>query len=166
MEKIDFEWYRGDDETETLVFESDGRPVDFADCDFAMDIVPERGETIHLRLSDGITVSENRVQITVSHDKTAGVSWRQASYDLQMTDIMGRVKTLCYGRIRLTHDITRNTQGIDTMETEQRVKIDASVLQKPAITVRLESRSVPFVLPDGTVPPLSDLIFNYNLGAT
>lgn len=52
------------------------------------------------------------------------------------------------------------------METEQRVKIDASVLQKPAITVRLEPSSAPFVLPDGTVPSLSDLIFNYNLGAT
>ncbi|AKP12540.1 hypothetical protein QAO92_001577 [Neisseria gonorrhoeae] len=43
MGKIDFERYRGDDELETLVFESDGEPMDFAGCDFAMDIVPERG---------------------------------------------------------------------------------------------------------------------------
>lgn len=32
MEKINFEWYRGDDELETLVFESEGEPMDFAGC--------------------------------------------------------------------------------------------------------------------------------------
>ncbi len=107
MEKIDFEWYRGDDDSETLVFESEGEPVDFAGCDFAMDILPERGAVIRLSLSDGISVEGNRVQILVSHDKTDGVIWRQARYDLQMTDGTGRVKTLCFGRIRLLHDITR-----------------------------------------------------------
>lgn len=56
MEKINFEWYRGDDEAETLVFESDGEPVDFTGCDFAMDIVPETNGSrgIRLSLSDGI----------------------------------------------------------------------------------------------------------------
>ena len=52
------------------------------------------------------------------------------------------------------------------METE-RVKLDVSVLQKPAITVRLEPCAKPFVPPDGAVvelPTLADLIFNYNLG--
>lgn len=108
MEKINFEWYRGDDESETLVFESEGEPVDFAGCSFAMDIAPERGGgRIRLSLSDGIVVNGNRVQITVSHDKTEGASWQFASYDLQMTDGTGRVKTLCFGRIRLLHDITR-----------------------------------------------------------
>lgn len=108
MEKINFDWYRGDDETETLVFETDGEPMDFAGCDFAMDIVPEgRGGRIRLNLSDGIAVEGNRVQITVSHDKTDGVAWQSAAYDLQMTDGAGRVKTLCFGRIRLTHDVTR-----------------------------------------------------------
>lgn len=108
MEKINFEWYRGDDETETLVFESEGEPVDFAGCSFDMDIAPERGGgRIRLSLSDGIVVNGNRVQITVSHDKTEGASWQFASYDLQMTDGTGRVKTLCFGRIRLLHDITR-----------------------------------------------------------
>ncbi|HFC8533030.1 TPA: hypothetical protein ACFRHF_001778 [Neisseria lactamica] len=108
MEKINFKWYRGDDEMETLVFESDGEPMDFAGCDFTMDIVPERGGgRIRLSLSDGIAVEGNRVQIAVSHDKTDGVAWQSAAYDLQMTDGTGRVKTLCFGRIRLTHDITR-----------------------------------------------------------
>lgn len=109
MEKINFEWYRGDDESETLVFESDGEPVDFTGCSFDMDIVPERGDSrrIRLSLSDGIAVDGNRVQITVSHDKTEGVTWKFAAYDLQMTDGTGRVKTLCFGRIQLTHDITR-----------------------------------------------------------
>lgn len=109
MEKINFEWYRGDDESETLVFESDGEPVDFTGCSFAMDIVPEIDDRkrIRLNLSDGITVNGNRVQITVSHDKTEGIKWKSASYDLQMTDGAGRVRTLCYGRVRLIHDITR-----------------------------------------------------------
>lgn len=51
------------------------------------------------------------------------------------------------------------------METE-RVKLDVSVLQKPAITVRLEPCAKPFVSPEGAVkvPPLADLIFNYKLG--
>ena len=59
MEKINFEWYRGDDESETLVFESDGEPMDFAGCSFDMDIVPEMGGSrrIHLSLSDGIAVN-------------------------------------------------------------------------------------------------------------
>ena len=109
MEKINFEWYRGDDELETLVFESEGEPVDFTGCSFDMDIVPEMGGSrrIHLSLSDGIAVNGNRVQITVSHDKTDGAMWQYAAYDLQMTDGTGRVKTLCYGRIRLLHDVTR-----------------------------------------------------------
>ena len=112
MEKINFEWYRGDDESETLVFESDGEPVDFTGCSFDMDIVPERGDSrrIRLSLSDGIAVDGNRVQITVSHDKTEGATWQYAAYDLQMTDGTGRVKTLCYGRIRLMHDITREVE--------------------------------------------------------
>lgn len=108
MEKINFEWYRGDDELETLVFESEGEPVDFTGCSFDMDIAPERGgRRIRLSLSDGIAVEGNRVQITVSHDKTDGAIWQYAAYDLQMTDGTGRVKTLCFGRIRLLHDITR-----------------------------------------------------------
>ncbi|HGG9749002.1 TPA: hypothetical protein ACJKA7_000425 [Neisseria meningitidis] len=81
MEKIHFEWYRGDDELETLVFESEGEPMDFAGCDFAMDIVPEHGAVIRLSLSDGISVAENRVQIAVSHDKTDGVGWRTATIE-------------------------------------------------------------------------------------
>lgn len=110
MEKIDFEWYRGDDETETLVFESEGKPVDFTGCEFAMDIVPERGAILHLSLTDGIVVQGNRMQIVMPHNKTANAEWRSAKYDLQMTDGVGRVKTLCYGSIKLTPDITRNVQ--------------------------------------------------------
>ena len=52
------------------------------------------------------------------------------------------------------------------MKTE-RVGINVSVSQKPAITVRLEPCAKPFVPPDGVVkiPSLADLIFNYKLGA-
>ncbi|EEG33157.1 Uncharacterised protein [Neisseria flavescens] len=53
------------------------------------------------------------------------------------------------------------------IERTERVEINVSVLQKPAITVRLEPCAKPFVPPDvavAEVPPLADLIFNYNLG--
>lgn len=43
---------------------------------------------------------------------------------------------------------------------QERVKLDVSVLQKPAITVRLEPCAKPFVPPDGAVvelPTLADL---------
>lgn len=49
----------------------------------------------------------------------------------------------------------------------EREKWKVSVLQKPAITVRIEPCAKPFVPPEGAVdelPPLADLIFNYNLG--
>ncbi|WP_304678798.1 hypothetical protein [Neisseria bergeri] len=52
------------------------------------------------------------------------------------------------------------------MKTE-RAELNVSVLQKPAITVRLEPCAKPFAPPDGAVaelPPLADLIFSYKLG--
>ena len=74
MEKINFEWYRGDDETETLVFESDGEPVDFTGCSFDMDIVPEMdgSKRIRLNLSDGITVNGIAPGPTATPMMTAG----------------------------------------------------------------------------------------------
>ena len=51
----------------------------------------------------------------------------------------------------------------------EREEVNVSVLQKPAITVRLEPCAKPFVPPEGEVrelPPLAELLFNYRLGAT
>lgn len=54
------------------------------------------------------------------------------------------------------------------MKTE-REEVNVSVLQKPAIMVRLEPCAKPFVPPEEAVrelPPLAELLFNYRLGAT
>nr|DAF17649.1 MAG TPA: BppU domain protein [Caudoviricetes sp.] len=108
MKRIDLEWYRGDDEMETFVFEIDNKPVDFTGCSFNMKIVPEYlGEPILLSTSEGIVVKDNMVQISVPHQATENVSWDSANYDLQMTDSTGRIKTLCYGSISLLQDTTR-----------------------------------------------------------
>lgn len=51
----------------------------------------------------------------------------------------------------------------------EREEVNVSVLQKPAITVRLEPCAKPFAPPEGAVaelPPLAELLFNYRLGAT
>lgn len=55
------------------------------------------------------------------------------------------------------------------IERTERAEINVSVLQKPAITVRLEPCAKPFVPPEEAVaelPPLAELLFNYRLGAT
>ena len=55
MQEINFDWIRGDDETETLIFtDEDNAPVDFTDCHFDCDIVPvSKGERIRLSSTNG-----------------------------------------------------------------------------------------------------------------
>lgn len=107
---IIFNWIRGDDEMETLVFTTEqGDPMDFTDCRFDCDIVPNgRGERIRLSTTTGeITVNQNEVTLTISHDKTEGVNWDAATWDLQRTNAQGLVKTLCGGKAILKKDVTR-----------------------------------------------------------
>ena len=109
MQEINFDWIRGDDETETLIFtDEDNAPVDFTDCHFDCDIVPvSKGERIRLSSTNGsISVKNNEVTLIISHDKTEQVDWVQAKWDLQQTNGQGLVKTLCGGKITLRKDIT------------------------------------------------------------
>ena len=109
MQEINFDWIRGDDETETLIFtDDDNAPVDFTDCHFDCDIVPvSKGERIRLSsTSASISVKNNEVTLIISHDKTEQVDWVQAKWDLQQTNGQGLIKTLCGGKITLRKDIT------------------------------------------------------------
>ena len=109
MQEINFDWIRGDDETETLIFtDDDNAPVDFTDCHFDCDIVPvSKGERIRLSSSNGsISVKNNEVTLIISHDKTEQANWVQAKWDLQQTNGQGLIKTLCGGKITLRKDIT------------------------------------------------------------
>lgn len=110
MNEIIFDWIRGDDEFETLIFNNDDdTPMDFTGSQFDLHIVPERSqsETIKLSTSNGLTVKENEITLHVSHDQTENADWSVASWDLQQTDKNGLISTLCGGKVRLKRDITR-----------------------------------------------------------
>ena len=111
MQEINFDWIRGDDETETLIFtDEDNAPVDFTDCHFDCDIEPlnKKGDRIHLSTDNqGIIINGNEVSLIIAHEQTENVTWKEARFDLQQTTPDGKIKTWCNGKVRLQHDITR-----------------------------------------------------------
>ena len=74
MNEIVFEWIRGDDEVETLVFtEENGDPLDFTGCHFDCDIEPlnKKGDRIHLSTDNqGIIINGNEVSLIIAHEQT------------------------------------------------------------------------------------------------
>lgn len=112
MADINFDWIRGDDEFETLIFTDDnGEPLDFTGSRFDCDIVPNGAERFRLSTASGeISVENNEITLTVSHDKTEQVAWTTAKWDLQQTSASGLVKTLCGGKITLRKDVTYDVQ--------------------------------------------------------
>ncbi|MFZ7141541.1 hypothetical protein ACLSY0_00035 [Avibacterium avium] len=108
MQEINLDIYRGDDTAFQITFNGEDAPFSVSGGEFAMQIKPTNGEGALLTSLDG-TISqldENSVIITFSHALTKDWSFREAKYDLQMTK-NGKVKTLCRGKILLTHDITK-----------------------------------------------------------
>ena len=108
MESIELETVRGDDDGWTFeILEDDEQKSDLTGSKFDMWIKPKKGETIKLSTETGeITVSENLVTVTLSHDKTLGVKWETASWDLQCASPQGLVRTLAGGEFTLIHDVT------------------------------------------------------------
>ena len=108
MESINLEMVRGDDEGwEFEVVYANGETVDFAGCRFDLHIKPEKGELIKLSSETGeITVNGNQIQIAISHNKTEGVKWEAARWDLQCIDTFGAVRTFAGGDFSLIHDVT------------------------------------------------------------
>ena len=111
MAEIIFNWIRGDDEAETLVFtEENGEPLDFTGSRFDCDIVPlgSASEKIHISTDNqGIFINGNEVSLIIAHEQTENVTWKEARFDLQQTTPDGKIKTWCNGKVRLQHDITR-----------------------------------------------------------
>lgn len=105
----DFEWVRGDDETETLIFtDENGNPLDFTNCRFDLHIQPKTGEKMKLSSqAQDILINENQVQLIIAHRHTQNANWKQAQYDLQCTYPNGRVQTLVGGSIVLIPDVTQ-----------------------------------------------------------
>ena len=108
MENIELETVRGDDDGWTFeILEDDEQKSDLTGSKFDMWIEPKKGEIIKLSTETGeITVSENLVTVTLSHDKTLGAKWETASWDLQCTSQQGLIRTLAGGVFTLIHDVT------------------------------------------------------------
>lgn len=65
MQEINFDWIRGDDEAETLVFtDEQNQPLDFTGSRFDCDIRPAGGEPIRLSTVSGeILVVNNEITL-------------------------------------------------------------------------------------------------------
>lgn len=114
LQEVNFEWVRGDDQFETLVFNhsSDDSPLDLSDMRIDLHIKPRNSEENTIKLSteaDTIKVEGNRVTFVVAHSLTEDVLWKKALWDLQITSPQGIVKTLVRGQIALIPDVTRST---------------------------------------------------------
>ena len=109
MENIELETVRGDDDGWVFeAFDDDDNKADLTNCRFDMWIKPNsKGETIKLSTETGeIEVQGNLIIVVLSHDKTKGVAWSEASWDLQVTDGLGLIQTIAGAGFTLTHDIT------------------------------------------------------------
>ncbi|HDX1106382.1 hypothetical protein NMW79_04990 [Pasteurella multocida] len=111
MQKVNFKWIRGDDQSETLVFtNTDGSLLDLTDYRIDLHIKPKDSDSKPIKLSTTngtIKVNINKVTFVVGNALTDGVDWERANWDLQTISRDGVVKTLVGGEIKLIHDITR-----------------------------------------------------------
>ena len=111
METIDLEMIRGDDEG--WVFEvthEDESAVDFSGYRFDLHIKPIKKSEPIIKLSTktgDITVENNLIKVSISHDKTENATWENAKWDLQSIDGNQLVRTLAGGDFALLADVTR-----------------------------------------------------------
>lgn len=108
MENIDLDIVRGDDDGWSFeLLEDDESKSDLTGSRFDMWIKPKKGELIKLSTKTGeITVNQNIVTVTISHDKTQQAKWEFATWDLQYTSQQGLIQTLAGGGFTLIHDVT------------------------------------------------------------
>ncbi|OOF68698.1 hypothetical protein BKG95_03450 [Rodentibacter pneumotropicus] len=53
-----------------------------------------------------IAVESSLIYISISHDKTQGVKWESAKWDLQCIDQYHKVRTIAGGELTLIQDVT------------------------------------------------------------
>lgn len=113
MQRETLRLYRGDDYTFALtVYGADGKAVNLAGlrADLAaavagetvLQLNTENGRIRAAQTPDGTPV----LLLDFARGLTAAADWQSADYDLQITDLQGRVRTIMRGRIRLDGDIT------------------------------------------------------------
>lgn len=110
MQKHKFKFFRGDDVSYRLLFAlPSGEPVNLTAARLDLHVVAEDELKIALSTENGgIETHENgEVILHFSHADTQAANWENANYDLQITDSLGKRKTVLYGTINLIPDHTR-----------------------------------------------------------
>lgn len=112
MQKHKFKFFRGDDISYRLLFSlPNGEPVNLDGVRFDLHAIVEGKTEPQIELSTqngGISVDTNgEALINFSHSDTQDAEWETANYDLQLTDTLGKRKTVLYGTIQLIPDQTR-----------------------------------------------------------
>ena len=84
--------------------------VDFSGYRFDLHIKPMKKSEPIIKLSTktgDITVENNLIKVSISHDKTENATWESAKWDLQSIDGNQLVRTLAGGDFALLADVTR-----------------------------------------------------------
>lgn len=110
MQKHKFKFFRGDDVSYRLLFYSaENKRLPLEDLRFDLHVMVDDERQIVLSTENGGI--ENRdngeVMLHFRHADTQSATWETAHYDLQLTDSLGRRKTVLYGTIQLIPDQTR-----------------------------------------------------------
>ena len=108
LQENDIELYRGDDEQYVLSLVNDEGVISLDNVRFDLHAVANQKIVLELSTENNlITVEKGEVTLHFNHNLTEQADWRVAKYDLQMTDALGKVKTVLVGKIMLTADITK-----------------------------------------------------------
>ncbi|WP_109064376.1 hypothetical protein [Aggregatibacter kilianii] len=106
----DLDLYQGDDIVIPIEVELEPEDGVLSDYRFNMQIRRKPGAPVLVDLSSDngdIVTKGNIIQVVISKDKSSVLSMTTAAYDLQATSPQGRVKTILYGTVNITNDITR-----------------------------------------------------------
>lgn len=112
MQKHKFKFFRGDDVSYRLFFrQTNGEPVNLEGIRLDLHAIVEGSTEPQIELSTqngSISINtEGEVLINFAHTDTQDAEWDIANYDLQLTDIKGKRKTVLYGTIQLIPDQTQ-----------------------------------------------------------
>jgi hypothetical protein len=108
MTSYDITLVRGDDHTFAVEWtDSEGEPVEIDTARMHIRKVVSSGSTLlELTVGEGLTVTDNRVDVELSAEQTAELT--SGVYDLEIVSAAsGDVKTLVGGRVRVREDVTR-----------------------------------------------------------
>lgn len=109
-------WYRGDQPPAitVTVTDADDDPIDLTGSTMACQVRARAGDTVLAELvvdEDDFVTGVARVVPTAEDSETVGARTSLAVYDVEWTDSQGVVRTLVYGTITVTQDVTRAAES-------------------------------------------------------